>query len=318
MDHHYIPQFYLRPWLGADHKLQEFRRGYQGRIQTGRYGTKSTGFEIDLYTLPGVTEATKQNVEKVYMGLVDGNAAVVRDMLLDGRIPHDQGLRHTWVRFILSLILRHPEAVAKFKQRYARDFGKSDARLQEKYESLRREHDPPTLEEFVLQLDPTVAERQAVLTLTKLIENERTTTLMRRMHWAVLDTSRYSRKLMTSDRPLVTTNGLGRPDGHMALAIAPNRLFLATTFKSYMDTVQRKPIGRMIRNMNDAVIGQGRKYVYATDATPIAEVRRRMGKRDYLTLLPEPDADIPYPPGWLTEQPVPQRVSASGAVTSSE
>ncbi|MER9912131.1 DUF4238 domain-containing protein [Mesorhizobium sp. M0050] len=142
MDHHYIPQFYLRPWLGADHKLQEFRRGYGGWIQSGRYGTKVTGFEKNLYRVPGVTAATQHNVERIFMGMVDTRAADVRDMLLQGSVPNQPHLRHSWARFICSLLLRHPDSIHTFKERYRRDFNASNPRLQARYEEIRRKDFP--------------------------------------------------------------------------------------------------------------------------------------------------------------------------------
>lgn len=44
--------------------------------------------------------------------------------------------------------------------------------------------------------------------------------------------------------------------------------------------------GKIVRLTNEAVIGQGRKYVYGLDGSNIAEVRRLMGKRDFMLLLP--------------------------------
>jgi len=42
----------------------------------------------------------------------------------------------------------------------------------------------------------------------------------------VLDVSQDTdRRFMTSDHPVIMTNGLGREDGHFALAISPTHLF---------------------------------------------------------------------------------------------
>nr|WP_174018270.1 SDR family oxidoreductase [Rhizobium rhizogenes] len=72
MKHHYIPQFYLRPWLGSDNKLLEFRRlkfehEPLPRLEIKRRGTRETGCEENLYTLHGATKETKQNVERIFM-----------------------------------------------------------------------------------------------------------------------------------------------------------------------------------------------------------------------------------------------------------
>ncbi|MFF0919433.1 hypothetical protein ACFYE8_07000 [Rhizobium leguminosarum] len=98
--------------------------------------------------------------------------------------------------------------------------------------------------------------------------------------------SHVRRPIMTSDHPFVMTNGLLRPDGHFAIPIGPRHLFIAFMKKEFGESFRRMPAGKIVRLTNEAVIGQGRKYVYGLDSSDIAEVRRLMGKRDFITLLP--------------------------------
>ncbi|MGR9178856.1 DUF4238 domain-containing protein (plasmid) [Rhizobium leguminosarum] len=280
MKHHYIPQFYLRPWLGEDGQLQEFKRGYRDRITTKRVFTKQTGYAIDLYTLPGVTEETKQNVEKFFMGFVDDSAVKARDMLLAGEIPTDANIRHSWARFLLSLVFRNPEEVAKFKRHFRETLLAPDAEFQRRYEAQRSEGDPELFEEWMEQQDPTHAERSAVLTLTRLMEHRNVLRLIKGMYWRVFDTSRMARKLVTSDRPVMMTNGLGRYDGHFAIPISPTKLFVAFTTKQCLDETAAKPLGTMVRAANDAAIGQAKKFIYGVDESQMTEMRKRMGRRD--------------------------------------
>jgi hypothetical protein len=109
--------------------------------------------------------------------------------------------------------------------------------------------------------------------------------------WWVLDASKVSRRFMTSDHPLVMTNGLGRDDGHFALPISPTHLFIAFMKTGFSEHFRRLPVGKVVRLTNEAVIGQGRKNVYGVDGTNIAEVRRLMGKREYMSLLPHMKSD---------------------------
>ncbi|WP_439896131.1 DUF4238 domain-containing protein [Rhizobium aegyptiacum] len=70
MKHHYIPKFYLLPWVSdEDGKLTEFRRLTNPHtqvqyIEDKRRGRNETGFEENLYTLPGTTKETKDNVKR--------------------------------------------------------------------------------------------------------------------------------------------------------------------------------------------------------------------------------------------------------------
>lgn len=100
MKHHYIPQFYLEPWINreTDDKLTEYRRlkfdhEQQHRLEIKRRGKMETGWENNLYIIPGATKETKQNVERIFMGAVDGKAALARDMMLGGKVPMEPELR---------------------------------------------------------------------------------------------------------------------------------------------------------------------------------------------------------------------------------
>lgn len=278
MNHHYIPQFYLRPWLGPDHKLQEFRRGYGGRIQIGRYGTKVTGCAKDLYTLPGVTEDTKQNVEKFFMSFVDNAAVKARDMMLNGEIPKDAETRHSWARFLISLVFRNPEEVGKFKREHRQNLLTPDADFQRQYAEKRRYSDPELFEDWMLLNDPTFFERESVLTMTRLMEHQNVLRLIRMMEWRVIDTSRMSRRLLTSDRPVMMSNGLAHYHGHYAIPLSPTKLFIGFRFRDFADEFCATPLGHIIRAVNHAAIGQAQKYVYGVDASLASEVRKQMGK----------------------------------------
>lgn len=91
-----------------------------------------------------------------------------------------------------------------------------------------------------------------------------------------------------ADRPVVMTGGIARENGHIAIPISPDKLFVATMYPAFAEWLGRWPTGRLVRESNAAQIGQARKYVYAVDDSPIAEVRRGMPRREYMSLINEP------------------------------
>ncbi|MCJ8521761.1 hypothetical protein ABID21_004930 [Pseudorhizobium tarimense] len=305
MKHHYIPQFYLRPWLGADHKLEEFgREPYTRQIRSRRRGTNSTGYEHDLYTIPGADEATKQNIERIFMGTVDKTAAAARDELLRGVIPQGE-LRHAWARFLMSMAMRTPEEMRKYKENFVKLWMEPVPNYQEKYEEIRKHNWPEKLEDYFRLVDPHMGARQAMVIATELMQQENVIRHLVGAQWWVFESSKVKRPLMTSDHPFVMTNGLARPDGHFGIPIGPRHLFIAFMKGDFGIAFRRLAAGKIVRLTNEAVIGQGRKYVYGLDGSNIAEVRRLMGKRDFMTLLPNmtkhngPTEPLPEPPeGW--------------------
>jgi Protein of unknown function (DUF4238) len=287
--HHYIPQFYLEPWVNreTDNKLTEYRRltfdnEPRHRLEIKRRGRMETGWEKNLYIIPGATKETRQNVERIFMGAVDGKAALAHDIMLGGEVPMEPELRHAWSRFLLSLMIRTPEEIRAFKTKVRTDLSTPNPEYQERYEALRRDEWPDTLEEYINQRTPLLPERTAVLMITKLIQNEKILKTLMGSEWWLLDTSNRVRRILTSDHPLIMTNGLGRPDGHFALPISPNLVFVAFMRPEFGARVRQLAPGKLLREINDVVIGQGRRSVYAFDEQSTTEVKRRMSKRPYM------------------------------------
>ncbi|TBA16126.1 DUF4238 domain-containing protein [Rhizobium ruizarguesonis] len=290
MKHHYIPQFYLRPWEGDDNQLQEFKRGYLNQVTTKRVFTKQTGYAPDLYTLPGATEETKQNVEKAFMALLDNEAVKARDMMLNDQIPADPKTRESWTRFVLSMVFRNPEEMEKFKASFRNEIRKPDPKIRAEYDRLKDPDDPETFEEWLMQNRPERMERSAILTMTNLVQRNNVNYLLRTMHWRVIDVSEVSRRLMTSDRPIMMSNGMVQYGGHFALPISPTKLFLACTAVQFANEFCAMATSKIVRDVNKIVIGQGRKFVYAKDTAQQTDVRQHMGRLPYPSFVrPEPN-----------------------------
>lgn len=227
------------------------------------------------------------------MGIVDKRAADARDLLLQNIIPTQPELRHAWARFLLSLIIRTPEEIKAFKERIIRDLSVPDPAFQSRYDQVRKEDWPATIGEYLKRENPKMIERTAIIVATKLIQHENVLRTFMGAMWWVLDTSSVSRRVLTSDHPLIMTNGLGRPDGHFALPISPTKVFVAFMNADFGETVRQVPVDHIVRELNDAVIGQGRRSVYAVDEQSTSEVKRRMGKRDYMLPWSAEEGDVP-------------------------
>jgi hypothetical protein len=285
--HHYIPQFYLRPWrnLQTDKQLEEYGRiVHSGQISSRRVFTKETGHEPNLYTMPGVTEETKQNAEKLFYHKVDTAAAIVRDKLLAG-VPLTGLDEEHWARFVLSLATRNPDDIAAAKAITAKILKEPDQKTEEVYAKMKKEGYPETASELLAMAFPHASEIAAINSTVKNNQNRKLLNLIKSMEWKVIDVSPAKRRLLTSDRPLMMSNGLLRPDGYIWLPISPTKLFTAATLHFFGEQVAKEPLSRTIRDVNSTQIGQARKYVYGCDASEIANVRKGMSKMMPPTLM---------------------------------
>lgn len=285
MKSHFIPKFYLKPWEGTDGKIEVFQRRPDGVLVSKRLHRTATGYAIDLYKLPGVDPADEHKMESAFMAPIDDEAVHARDLLLGDMTPAGVRTRNAWARFVLSMMLRNPEEVAIFKKNYADIIMTPQPEFQPKYDAMRQADDPAAFEDWMVKNDATHVERSAMFAITTFIEHPPVLHLFLRMHWMIIDTSSVERRLMTSDRPVMFTQGMMQYAGHYALPISPTRLFLAATTVDFAKQFASLPPGKIVREVNKLVVGQARKYVYAVDSSHLAYVRREMGKLTPPTIL---------------------------------
>lgn len=210
--HHYAPVFYLRRWAGADGLLEQLSRPGGRAVKARRVAPTATGYQDDLYAMPGLPEHLVQQVEQNFMQKVDSQAAEVLAGLERGPAAWTSDSRSAWTRFIQSLQLRTPADVAGIKQGTLQDWGVLIPKIQETYEAMKRIGDPSTFEEFITSRDPLLVERMGMKILTVLIDAPEMGEFINNMTWEVFDLRNARLDLLTSDRPLEQVYGLWDPE----------------------------------------------------------------------------------------------------------
>ena len=145
MRHHFVPKFLLRAWSegASDGMFQEFRLDLES-LTTARRVPKATGFQDNLYALtkPEVAGTSQQAVETGLMRHIDNYAAQVRvKMELHGLKSLSNTERQDWVRFLMSLRVRHPNIVSQLKMEGAHNLRNNLLNDSERHEALAEEDD---------------------------------------------------------------------------------------------------------------------------------------------------------------------------------
>jgi hypothetical protein len=112
--HHYIPVFYLKQWAGADGRLCQYSRPYN-RVKPRRVHPDGTGYVRGLYAIDDADPAVVNAVETMFLKPSDGLAHETLQYLLREQPFPKQQMRTPWSRFVLSLMIRYPQAVAIVK-----------------------------------------------------------------------------------------------------------------------------------------------------------------------------------------------------------
>jgi Protein of unknown function (DUF4238) len=225
-DHHYIPKFYLKQWAGSDARLCEYK-SLRSKIVVRCTFSTGTGYQRDLYRCEGLPDELAHQVEPKFMQMVDTRANYALEKIISGDTrPWDAKMRSAWIRFILSLRFRNPEAVYTIKQHIQEMWQRGIASLQASYATRRLPTDPPTFEEFMARVEPEAPQKGALILLQEIIDNDRVGPTIIGMHWSRVSLAASRLNMLTSDRPLNMT-GLASKDAYIALPVSPSILFVA-------------------------------------------------------------------------------------------
>jgi hypothetical protein len=287
--HHYIPKCYLKAWTGADGMLCEYRRPHQSVVAKRRHPSE-TGWLDKLYTVRAFSAAEADLIETRFFAPVDQLAADVLDLFRRNKTDLTPAQKNGWTRFLMSLIHRHPANIERLwemaRERYHADI---DAHAAE-YESLKGPDDPATFEEFRLAGDDKMIGQLFAGVIRRICDSEGVGNQINGMHSHVVSLS-GPRRFLTSDRPLIVTDGLQQPTATLMLPITPRKLFVATNAPAMNETLHvGLQSGAMIDLINVNVVRQAHQYVYAICENELEFVEANL-KRD-LPLTWRPPADV--------------------------
>jgi hypothetical protein len=185
--------------------------------------------------------------------------------------------RSSWSRFIISVMMRNPEYIARVASEVLGFYAEPEN--SEKYRELRRPDDPQTFEEYLAKSTYHPAGRMNARTLQTVIDSPRMGGHLNQMRWSVVTFKKERHTLLTSDRPIIMTNGMAKPEDHLVLPIGPRTLFIATNNIETENKIRTIDAGTMMTQVNDRVASQARKYVYGADNKQLRFVEYRLGRR---------------------------------------
>lgn len=277
--HHYIPVFYLKQWKGANGLLCEFSKPYR-TVVPRRTSPDGTGYLEGLNTVEGLPPAEARFLEDQFFQVADDTAAQALKLLLSPP-PWNftTDIRSGWSRFIMSLMVRNPEALQKYKAVAAAIFQETLPNIEAAYAKDRKPDWPETYAEYAQLHGPNPAARTIVRVVQTLADNRELGARINSMRWMVLSADRPKFELLTSDRPMLVTNGIGSPNGQIVMPISPTHVFVATNNIELENEIRRVwKKSDTIRRINDRVARQSRKYVWGKDDSQFSFVARRLGK----------------------------------------
>ena len=283
--HHYLPRFYLKQWTNPEGKLCEFRREHK-QIRHRMTSTKGTGYVRGLYTFDGLPPEAADFLEKKFLMQADAHASEALDQLLAYKVDLVEPHKSAWSRFLMTLIHRNQEAIARLRRLVIDGLPSGLEDYRPLWEATQSTTGPLNFEEFKDGFTKRNTQRVTQTFLRMIMDGETVGRLLNSMEKAVLTFTRSRYSLLTSDRPYVMTNGIGREDGHIVVPISPTTIFIAArnqkTMRLILDTCNNGSM-RMDERLNDIVAKQSHRFVYATDAAQLSFVSTRLGQKQKST-----------------------------------
>jgi uncharacterized protein DUF4238 len=278
--HHYIPKFYLKQWVGEDGKLCEFTRP-NNCVKPRRVAPDGTGYVRGLNTFALLPPQLANFLEDRFFRIVDSQAARVLKILLQDNVDLDADAKSDWSRFLMSLLHRNPEGMARIGKKVADEFPTLlETAVRSQYEASRSETDPETFEEFRATFSQKEIDEVHLHVLHRIMDSENVGSLLNSMQWAVIHFDSGHHRLMTSDSPIWMTPGLGRPEAVLGLAISPRQIFVAAHDRGVLRCIHELAVaGGLAQRLNNCIARQARKYVFSVDDTPLPFVAERLGDK---------------------------------------
>lgn len=277
--HHYLPEFYQKAWMGDDNKVTVYRRRHGGKLDIQRKARKSVGWENELYSdLSEADPELRQRVESGFLKRVDGLAyEALAEMLSTAAPPVDGQRASAWARFLMSLLHRHPVRMALLRQAVELNMDETIERIREQYSSLRGENDPESFEEYIANSRGRLQDGVLALLLPRIVDSQKVGDALLAMTWGVGAAQRTRFRFLTSDRPLMTSNGLGHRESFLVLPISPTAYFIAARRSETIEAFRHSKPEDVIAGVNHAVCLQADEFVISHDEAQTRFVDNRLG-----------------------------------------
>ena len=275
--HHYIPEFYLRRWTGADGKFERYTRPIPGKITVKRVFPSEAGFARDLYRLPG-TDSDPMWLETRILQRIDDRAARVLNKLnlATPATLTDEELS-SWSVFVRSLFYRAPDMLRAVKESGEHDWYGAIEEMRAQYPIRRRATDPECFDDFVASHSREDIERSVMGVLPTLFTSQRIGQFLNDLHKRVIDTPPHVPTFLLSDEPLARTNGMMNESGHYAIPLSPRRLLVAAYTRKTLDVIVNQGEKRLVTSVNRWIVESARHFVAGVDRTQDRFIRNRFG-----------------------------------------
>ena len=219
-EHHFVPEFLLRPWCVEGLLLGYWWDDRRGELACKRKGTRGFCWQLDLLTLRSHSLG-RDALEKVFFGDIDTKGAKARDRLLAGgprNLNADQ--RCDFARLLLSLDARRRATVSDLRATGPRQIAESLDDDPEILAAMEDEGLAGAPSSYIEQLGMHLEDR-ALGTIQGLVDNPTIGGRLINALWHLVRLGAFDGSLVLSDRPLIRLGSYEDPGAAWLLPLTP-------------------------------------------------------------------------------------------------
>jgi hypothetical protein len=184
----------------------------------------------------------------------------------------------------MSLLHRTPDALHVLRTTIEHMTIKGHPDIDEEWAKLRKEGDPERWLDACLLDNPDFIQQRPLTLLPRLIDNRNLGLFLNHMKWVILRPQFRDWSFLTSDNPLIVSDGLAKPNGHVALALSSDAMFLAVSDQKTLDEVLAMGARAIFENHNKIVVDRATKFVVAADRVQSRFIRNNFGQKPVVIL----------------------------------
>ncbi|WP_394727374.1 DUF4238 domain-containing protein [Altererythrobacter sp. GH1-8] len=276
--HHFVPQFWTKNWLGPDGKAQRFTNPHGNIIVSERKATVAIGWSEKLYNFPTHVEQTL-DFETLLFRHIDQRASdLFKKLCVESNPTLSTSETETLAVFLLTLLHRSPAGITAMRALSRIMYEEVRAELRNSYHEVRAKNDPQTVEEYEKLKGPEAYLDHFSNIFRTVVFSEKIAQFLANLHWKRITFKVPDRRLLLSDDPLIRTNGLAGPEGHVAFPLTPYIAIIGCNDSDFFETIfslnQRELIGRM----NEQTVQSARHFVVDIDNSQERFIRNRFGR----------------------------------------
>lgn len=263
MKHHFVPQFLLRRWAGAEGKVRVFEIK-AGKLVSDSRSPEYTGYEDDLYAVDGRGLGVEtHHFEETLFKPIDNDAAnALKKIESKQELLEDE--HHAWTTFLASLRVRSPDTIDFLRngmvERLRAGLAKRDQ------ETLPP--DWPSTATWAEANYPGLIDNVGLTFLKQMIEHPEVMQTFGTLNWWCYKFGEGDPPLVLADLPLHWEGKLADPDFWIMMPIAPDRAFFGTRLERTAERLTGFGSIELANQLNRASVASAVRRIWAREEEP--------------------------------------------------